>query len=211
MFCSINLKGKKQCIYDSEGVNRSIIQSLYALLISDDLTIRLNCIETLRSIAQLKDGFLAIASEMGWENKDYLEEIFGPKVVVAMAELLPKPRSLPTPPIIEDYENINTFKEYCKTLCHFILKEEAALTIALEETVEVVLKIVPYMIFRGDKELQEACAPTILRICAADHYSVKLVRDFLQAYGKVEHPINRASLDSEFKANRALSDLLTKA
>jgi hypothetical protein len=73
MFCSIDLAGKRQCIYDADGVSRSIIQSLYALLISDDPTIRSNCIETLRSIAQLRDGFLAIASEMGWENKEYLE------------------------------------------------------------------------------------------------------------------------------------------
>jgi hypothetical protein len=111
-----------------------------------------------------------------------------------MAELLPKPASLPNPPVIEDYENINTFKEYCKTLCYFVLKSEEALTIALQETVEVVLKVVPYMIFRGDKELQEGCSACILKFCTTDRYSLKLVRDFLESYGRVEHPINKVSL-----------------
>jgi hypothetical protein len=73
MFCAIALKGKQQCIYDEDGINRSIIQSLYILVVEEDKTIRSNCIEALRSIAQLKDGFLAITSELGCNNKEYLE------------------------------------------------------------------------------------------------------------------------------------------
>lgn len=82
MFTSINLTGKKQCIYNKEGkVDTKIIVKLIKLLgptktplrpgetevckVNDN--VKNDVKETLRIIAQEEDGFLAIAEFMARE------------------------------------------------------------------------------------------------------------------------------------------------
>lgn len=71
MFTAIHLTGKKQCIYGKNGkVNTSIIVKLIKLLEKDeDATnvneqIRIDIRETLKIIAEERDGFLAIGDYM---------------------------------------------------------------------------------------------------------------------------------------------------
>jgi hypothetical protein len=102
MFTSIHLNGKKQCIYDSNGeINTDIIVKLINLLSSPDSSLKKDVIECLRIISQLKDTFLAITEYMAREGHlQFLDEIFGSRVVVALADLLPATRDLEQPPIL---------------------------------------------------------------------------------------------------------------
>ena len=98
MFTAIHLIGKKQCIYAKTGkVDTRIIVKLIKLLEKDETEINVNeqikkdIRETLKIIAEEKDGFLAIADYMARETDiKHIEDIFGPKIIVALAELLPK-------------------------------------------------------------------------------------------------------------------------
>lgn len=102
MLTSIHLNGKKQCIYDSKGhVSTDIIVRLINLLSSSDESLRKDVIECLRIISQLKDTFLAITEYMAREGHlQFLDEIFGSRVVVSLADLLPEIRELEQPPIL---------------------------------------------------------------------------------------------------------------
>lgn len=62
---------------------------------------RNDIIESLKIIAQLPDGLLAMTDYMSKENLiPYLEEIFGCDVVVPLAKLLPNPASIESPPVL---------------------------------------------------------------------------------------------------------------
>jgi hypothetical protein len=72
MFTAIHLTGKKQCIYGKNGkVTTNIIVKLIKLLEKDPKTcnniseqIKIDIRETLKIIAEERDGFLAIADYM---------------------------------------------------------------------------------------------------------------------------------------------------
>lgn len=106
MFTSINLIGKKQCIYSKDGrVDTKIIVKLVKLLgpiksppkegvpeaCKVDDTVKGDVKETLKIIGQEEDGFLAIAEYMSREaDISHIESIFGPNITVPLAKLLPK-------------------------------------------------------------------------------------------------------------------------
>lgn len=93
MFTSINLLGKKQCIYNSEGkVDTTIIVKIIKLLEKENLSehTRKDVMETLKIISQENDGFLAVADYMS-RNIDikHIEQIFGSTIIIPLAKLLP--------------------------------------------------------------------------------------------------------------------------
>jgi ABC-type uncharacterized transport system ATPase subunit len=93
MFTAIHLTGKKQCIYGKNGkTNTAIIVKLIKLLEKDETATNVNdqiktdIRETLKIIAEERDGFLAIADYMAREtNIKHIDDIFGPKIIIALA------------------------------------------------------------------------------------------------------------------------------
>lgn len=50
----------------------------------------------------------------------YLEEVFGPRAIIALANLLPKTVDLESPPILP-IAKLDEYKKFCYAICHFIL------------------------------------------------------------------------------------------
>ena len=82
----------------------------------------------------------------------FLDEIFGSRVVVSLADLLPATRDLEQPPILPSLK-VKEYKTYSKALNYFLSRYEEAVEIALEETVDIVLKLLPFLCYRGNSLL----------------------------------------------------------
>lgn len=157
MFTSINLLGKKQCIYNAEGkVDTTILVKLIKLLEKEDLgeTTRNDVKESLKIISQENDGFLAVADYMSKTiDIKHIERIFGSTVIIPLAKLLPSVQEVQEPPTLPS-NKINDFKAYAKTINYFLEKESVAVEIALKDCVDLATKLVMFMCYRGDKVLQ---------------------------------------------------------
>jgi hypothetical protein len=68
--------------------------------------------------------------------------------------LLPCVAEVPEPPTLPS-NKITEYKAYAKTINHFMLKDDGAVEIALKDCVDLSTKLVMFMCYRGDKQLQE--------------------------------------------------------
>ena len=66
-----------------------------------------------------------------------------------LAKLLPNPATIENPPVLPS-AYIDEYKKYAGSLNFFLGKYELALTIGLEETVDLVIKLIPFVCFRGN-------------------------------------------------------------
>lgn len=211
MFTSINLLGKKQCIYNSEGkVDTKIIVKIIKLLDKQDLNqhTRNDVMETLKIIAQETDGFLAIADYMS-KNSDikHVEEIFGPTIIIPLAQLLPSVKEVAEPPTLPS-NKITDYKAYVKTINHFMERDEGAVDIALKDCVDLSTKLIMFICYRGDKILQDGVVTSLTKLTIAHPYSSKILNDFIRSHGEREHKISKTSVIAEVRRFDNLSKLL---
>ena len=92
MSCSIHLDGKKQIVneVDENGEPRIIKLMINRLMAQDEYPdLRKNLKVGLMNVAELPEGFLKISHELS-DKVEILDEIFGPKSVKALHQLLPK-------------------------------------------------------------------------------------------------------------------------
>jgi hypothetical protein len=89
--------------------------------------LRKNLKVTLINIAELPEGFLKIAHELS-DKMDLLDEVFGPRSVKALHNLLPKLTDYFDPLKIENKDISTRFMKYIKSLAYIMkkYKEEAA-------------------------------------------------------------------------------------
>jgi hypothetical protein len=202
MFTSINLLGKKQCIYNGEGkVDTTILVKLIKLLEKEDLseTTRNDVMESLKIISQENDGFLAVADYMSKTiDIKHIERIFGSTIIIPLAKLLPSVQEVQEPPTLPS-NRINDFKAYAKTINHFLERENAAVEIALKDCVDLATKLVMFMCYRGDKILQEGVVLSLLKLAEGHKYSAKILKDFIRQFGEVDHKISKTSVKSEIR------------
>jgi len=86
---------------------------------------------------------------------DYLDEVFGARVIIPLAKLLPNTSELEQPPILP-LGRLEEYKCYAYAICFFILNHEhVARTIAVEEIVKLVEKLAPFLLYPEDKSLYE--------------------------------------------------------
>ncbi len=88
--------------------------------------IRKNLKVTLINISELPEGFLKISHELS-DKMDLLDEVFGPRSVKDLHNLLPKLSTYPDPLNI-DPEAVKKYARYVKSLAYIMktYKEEAA-------------------------------------------------------------------------------------
>jgi ubiquinone biosynthesis protein COQ9 len=91
MSCTIHLDGKKQAVEVEKDTHeprilQKIIERLHDMKEPD---MRKNLKVTLINIAELPEGFLKITHELS-DKMDLLDEVFGPRSVKALHNLLPK-------------------------------------------------------------------------------------------------------------------------
>lgn len=127
--------------------------------------------ETLKIIAMEDDGFLAIAEYMTKEaDIKHIEDIFGPRIIVALGKLLPKVSEVADPPTLPS-NKINDYKAFTKVINYFLQTGEEAVNIGLNECVDLITKLAFFLCYRGDKILQEGTAKSIEKLGQGHEYS----------------------------------------
>lgn len=133
MSCSIHLDGKKQIVneIDAQEEPRIIKLMITRLLNQHEYPdLRKNLKVALINVAELPEGFLKICHELS-DKVEILDEIFGPRSVKALHQLLPKISQYDNPPEIRGSEiemNLENYRKYLKALAIIFekYKEEAA-------------------------------------------------------------------------------------
>jgi len=186
MSCSINLEGKKQIVndIDANGDPRIIRLMINRLMKEKELPdLRKNLKVALINVAELPEGFLKITHELA-DKVSILDEIFGPRCVKALHQLLPKLNQYENPPEIRGSElegNLEDYTKYLKALAMIFekYKEEAA-QVAMDETINFSEKIAPFI--NPDLMLQKE-AFTCLNETRIDRYNCHILHKFLLQYG----------------------------
>lgn len=135
------------------------------------------------NVAELPDGFLKICHELS-DKVEILDEIFGPRSVKALHQLLPKISQYDNPPDIRGSEiegNLENYRKYLKALAIIFEKyKEDAAQVAMDETINFSEKIAPFI--NPDLMLQKE-AFTCLHETRIDRYNCHILHKFLLNYG----------------------------
>lgn len=189
MSCSIHLDGKKQIVkeLDEEGGPRIIKLMINRLAATDQFPdFRKNLKAALVNIAELPEGFLKICHELS-DKVDILDEIFGPKSVKALHQLLPKLSQYENPPEIRGSEleqNLDNYARYLKAMAEtFERHKEDAATVAMDETINFAEKIAPFI---NPNLLLQKEALICLNEIRIDRYNCHVLHKFLQEFGHQE-------------------------
>ena len=87
-------------------------------------------------------------------------------------------------------------------------KEEAAVNIGLKECVDLSTKLVMFMCYRGDKQLQDGIVVSLVKLASAHENSCKILKDFIRNHGESEHKISKTSVVNEAKRFEDLAKLI---
>jgi hypothetical protein len=189
MSCSIHLDGKKQIVNELNQNNEPrIIKLMINRLMNFEQypDLRKNLKVALMNVAELPEGFLKIAHEVS-DKVEILDEIFGPKSIKALHQLLPKLSEYSDPPEIRGTELEIKLEDYRKYLCAMSeifekYKEEAA-NVAMDETINFTEKIAPFL--NPNLMLQKE-ALICLNEIKIDRYNCHILHKFLTEYGHRE-------------------------
>jgi hypothetical protein len=145
-------------------------------------------------VAELPIGFLRICHDLS-DKVEILDEIFGPKSVKGLHQLLPKISQYKFPPEIRgDMEleiNLDNYRKYLKAMAMIFEKyKEDAAKIAMDETINFSEKIAPFI--NPDLMLQKE-AFICLNETRIDRYNCHILHKFLQDFGN--QPIETSSVD----------------
>ncbi len=148
--------------------------------------IRKNLKVTLINIAELPEGFLKITHELS-DKMDLLDEVFGPRSVKDLHNLLPKLTEYPDPLHI-DINALKKYTRYVKSLAYIMktYKEEAA-QVAVDSTINFSEKLAPFI--NPETGLQKETVLCLREVCSIDQYNCHILNKFLTKYG--DNPIKR--------------------
>jgi len=137
------------------------------------------------NIAELPEGFLKICHELS-DKVAILDEIFGPRSVKALHQLLPKLSLYENPPEIRGSEleiHLDDYRKYMRALAVIFekYKEEAA-QVAMDETINFSEKIAPFI--NPDLDCQKE-ALVCLNETRIDRYNCHILHKFLLQHGDV--------------------------
>lgn len=145
MCCTIHLDGKRQATEcEDKDHHPIIIQKLVEKLYLKNEDIRENIKTILSNISELPAGFLKITHELS-DKFDLADEVFGPKVIKSLCEMLPKLEHYEDPAKI-DIKKHQHHIQYIHTINKIFQKyKEEAAEVAVTETINFVEKVYPYL------------------------------------------------------------------
>jgi len=189
MSCSIHLDGKKQIVNEvnDHGEPRIIKLMINRLMALDEYPdLRKNLKVALTNVAELPQGFLKICHELS-DKVEILDEIFGPKSVKALHQLLPKISDYSNPPEILGTNlesHLEDYRKYMRAMAYIFEKyKEDAAQVAMDETINFSEKIAPFI--SPDLLLQKE-AFICLNETKIDRYNCHILYKFLHEYGDVD-------------------------
>lgn len=211
MSCTIHLDGKKQAVfYEDIPGQPSVLQKIIERL-SDmqEPDMRKNLKVTLINIAELPDGFLKITHELS-DKLGLLEEVFGPRAIKALHNLLPKLSEYADPLKIEA-ATAQKLGRYVKSIAYVMktYKDEAA-QVAVDQTINFSEKLAPFI--NPETGMQKETILCLREVCSIDQYNCHVLKKFLLKYGDV--PVKRENGGPATTIKRELSqyaDLLNLA
>ena len=126
-----------------------------------------------------------------------------------LAMMIPKYNELEKPPILPS-ELVDDLKMYCSNICFLLKKYDDGARYAIEETVKIVEKLTPFLLFKNDRNLQDAVANALYKICKLDDWSREYFCKYLENCGEVKHPLLNNTLNSEVSRISKLALLSAK-
>jgi hypothetical protein len=162
--------------------------------------IRKNLKVALINIAELPEGFLKITHELS-DKMDLLDEVFGPRSVKALHNLLPKLSDYADPFKIDAETIVSKYSRYVKSLAYIIstYKEEAA-QVAVDQTINFAEKLAPFL--NPETGLQKETILCLREVCSIDQYNCHILQKFLSKHGEV--PIKREGYGATTSIKREL-------
>lgn len=155
---------------------------------------RKNLRVTLINIAELPEGFLKMTHELS-DKVDLLDEVFGPRSVKSLHNLLPKLSEYPDPLRI-DPALCRQYARYIKSLAYIMktYKEEAA-QVAVDQTINFAEKLAPFI--NPETGLQKETILCLREVCGIDQYNCHILQKFLTKHG--ETPIKKDAVNTTIK------------
>lgn len=145
-----------------------------------ELDMRKNLKVTLINIAELPDGFVKITHELS-DKLGLLEEVFGPRAIKALHNLLPKLSEYPNPLKIEP-ALAQKLGRYVKSIAYIMktYKDEAA-QVAVDQTINFSEKLAPFL--NPETGMQYETVLCLREVCSIDQYNCHVLKKFLIKYG----------------------------
>ena len=172
--------------------------------------LRKNLKVALINIAELPEGFLKITHELS-DKMDLLDEVFGPRSVKALHNLLPKLSDYVDPLRIENKDIASKYMKYVKSLAYIIKKyKDEAAQVAIDDTINFAEKLAPFL--NPETQLQKETVLCLREVCNIDPYNCHVLKSFILKYGEL--PIKREQSGNVTTIKRELSqyaDLLDLA
>ncbi len=107
--------------------------------------LRKNLKVTLLNIAELPEGFLKITHEIS-DKMELMDEVFGPRAVKALHNLLPKLSDYADPLRIDNRDIGSKYMRYIKSLAYIMKKyKDEAAQVAVDDTINFSEKLAPFL------------------------------------------------------------------
>lgn len=128
--------------------------------------------------------------------------------------MLPKANELIQPPILPT-ENFAELKLYCQDICNLIKNHKEQVKIAIQDTVRLAERILPFLLVKTEKSFQELVAHTLFLICnteiaGKDVKAKEELRTYVTQHGDIKHPTLHTTLNDEIRNFPRLYQALEK-
>jgi len=128
--------------------------------------------------------------------------------------MVPKANELIAPPILPT-ENFSQLKLYCQDICSLIKNHKDQVKVAIQDTVRLTERILPFLLVKTEKNFQELVAQTLLLLCNTDIAGKEVnakdeIRNYIEQYGDVKHPVYNTTLNDEISNFTRLCQALEK-
>jgi len=197
MSCTILLEGKVQC---AKYPDHKIILDLIELLYNPEKNLHRYVKNAILNISEYPLGAEILTVHLS-PHFEFLDEIFGIKMVKHLSRLIPKENELTEPPILPS-ETFNELRLYCQNICNLIKNHKEQVKVAIQETVKLAERLIPFLLVKTEKIFQELVANTLYLICNVEiadkePNAREELRNYIEQYGDVQHPIFNTSLSNE--------------
>jgi hypothetical protein len=130
---------------------------------------------------------LKITHELS-DKVDLLDEVFGPRSVKALHNLLPKLTDYVDPLKIDNKDIGYKYMRYIKSMASIFKKyKEDAAQVAIDDTINFAEKLAPFI--NPETQLQKETILCLREVCSNDQYNCHVLNNFLVKYG--DHHIKR--------------------
>ena len=128
--------------------------------------------------------------------------------------MVPKANELIAPPILPA-ETFSQLKLYCHDICSLIKNHKDQVKVAIQDTVRLTERILPFLLVKTEKSFQELVAQTLLLLCNTDIAGKEVnakdeIRNYIEQYGEVKHPTFHTTLNDEISNFTRLCQALEK-